>query len=162
MWILFGLIALLVAIALFASIANSAATYNSAQAAVEAARAAQIASAGQTAASINSTILAVGLILVILISVLTIGYLLWRDRRRESQLAEMQQQLLPPGRWAPGPNAQFRRRNDVPALPAGDLSQTLNTLLIMRFLEDRTPPAPVQAPQPAQQQQQPVDFWKWS
>ena len=97
-----------------ASLSNNAVEIAQAQAAIEAARAAQdaaqaaqIAARGLSAVSvINSLILLVVLAICLALMVLLVYHVIKSGRR-------------PQPRWAPGPNANFRRMSQQPRLPQG-------------------------------------------
>lgn len=127
---------LLILIVAAASIASSAATYNQAQAVVETARAAQISAAGQTASSIAVTILAVLLALVLIAATVAILYLVIRMRRQAEQAPAIG---AGPAKWSPGPNAQFRRPADLPALPQQLDPQQLILAMLMANLVQQQP-----------------------
>lgn len=140
MAIIILIITLILLFALAGWMASSMAAANQAQATIEAARAAQVAAAGQAAQSVNNTILVIGILVIVAVSALIIGYLLWRDRRRDQQVMQMILSLqsgVPrsTGRWAPGPNAHFQKADQPVLSDGGGQGDPLNDLVRLRIVE---------------------------
>jgi len=124
-----GALLLLAGLVIVAVITANISAAQQARATQAVAVAATTASAGQTAA----TVAIILLIFVVLALLIVAGYLYIRLRRAETRQ----------GRWAPGPNALWRREGD-PAAPADpwQVLQGLITLEVLRYLRDlRQPPA---------------------
>lgn len=145
-------LAFLVLIALAASIADSTASAMQAQAAIEAAQAAKIASAGQTTATFGLT-LAIGfLIITNIIMVIAIVVIL-------------RNQTKPKTRWAPGPDAKFKRLDDdqyqpqhLPQ-PRQNTDRIMEMILLKMLTENRQPQPGAQLPAETGQNNQPD--WRW-
>lgn len=119
----------LLAAGVIAGLIASVASAEQARATQAAASAAAVASTSQALA----TVAIVLLVIAVLALLVLVGYLYLRLRRAEVQR----------GRWAPGPNALWRRAGEEP-----DFSQALQglvTLEILRALRDlRHPPPTIQ------------------
>lgn len=126
-----GALLLLAGLLIIAVITANISAAQQARATQAAAVAATTASAGLTAA----TVAIILLILVVLVLLVLAGYLYLRLRRVEAQR----------GRWAPGPNALWRRGGDSFPAPATDPWQALQGLITLEVLrclrEMRQPPA---------------------
>lgn len=147
MFFLLILLAIIAILAFAASIASSAATYNQAQAVVETARVAQTANT-------TITVLVATLAVVVVLAAMVVGYMVWRDRKRENLVREIQAAQLPGGKWAAGPNARFQRAGQFPALPAGqDINRALTTMMMLQVLNQ------MQNPPKNGQQSQDQDWW---
>ena len=154
------IIALILLFALAGWMASSMAAANQAQATIEAARAAQIAAAGQAAQSVNNTILVIGILVIVFVAAVVIGYLVWRDRRRDQQMMRLVLSLQAGaphnlGRWAPGPNAHFKKA-DQPALSDGaGQGDPINDLVRLRIVEMLT------SSNRRSDQEDRSDPWRW-
>jgi hypothetical protein len=126
-----GALLLLAGLVIVAVITANITAAQQARATQAAAVAATTASAGQTAA----TVAIILLIFVVLALLIVAGYLYIRLRRAEARQ----------GRWAPGPNALWRREGESFPAPAADPWQALQgliTLEVLRYLRElRQPPA---------------------
>lgn len=131
-------ILLLVFLIVFAG--NTAIEISQAQAVIESARAAKSAaeaakiSAGGLA--VVSTIQAVILAVIPIAAVVIMGmfiYLTMEKRRRDAQLASWLA-VSQSRRWAPGPNAGFRKANS-PTLPLSHTGDTLTQLIQLLLLQ---------------------------
>ena len=125
-----GALLLLAGLLIVAVIAANMSAAQQARATQAAAVAATTASAGQTIA-----IVAIILLIIVVLALLgLVGYLYLRLRRAEAQR----------GRWAPGPNALWRREGDAFPAPAADPWQALQGLITLEVLrclrEMRQPP----------------------
>lgn len=144
MVIILGVVFLIVLFLIAGWIASSVASANQSQAIIEVARVSQIQATENLVQSANATLLTIGLLVAFAALIGLVIYLIWRDRKREREMRDLllQMQLtgaaLPTGKWAPGPNARFRR-TDQPALPAvGGLdNQIVQLLLINKLLDNR-------------------------
>ena len=165
MWLI--VLALLILVVVVAGwIANSVAATNQAQAAVEAARAAQMAAAAQAATASGNTVLVIAFAVMGSLALFAIGFLMFRVMRLQQQMQMAQlsggQQ---PGKWNPGPNAQFQRQQ--PLLGSGDPAQMMLTMMAMQMMQQaqqnqqrNTPPAAI-VPMIEQRQEQPNDSGSW-
>lgn len=148
-------LALLVLAALVASTADSAASAMQAQAAIEAAQAAQVSAAGQAATSAG-LLMIIGAVGMLLTAVLAIGLFYLVRRRAEKP------------RWAPGPNAGFRRLDDgdapypYPQIEQRSqdqkMEQLFNRMIMMRLLGISAPPSNQPQIQPPENQD---PFQEW-
>ncbi len=130
---------LLVVLIAVSSITSSAAQIAASKAAIEAARAAQVAAGGQAVSGVLLTLTLLAVVLTWLAALTIIAYSLYKRR------------------WAPGPNAYWRRtetqrtavpRPAVPQQP--DPLQQLVQLEMLRYLRDgqKQPPVPQYLQQP--------------
>ncbi len=118
-----------------AEIAESMAAIEAARAAQDASEAAQIASRGL---STVSTIQAAILFLIVSAMIALVGlvvYLVLERRSQSAQIATLLAASQKP-RWAPGPNAGFRKLGEpeTPQLPSGDVTQQMMQLFLMQQL----------------------------
>ena len=121
---------LLVVLIAVSSITSSAAQIAASKAAIEAARAAQVAAGGQAVSGVLLTLILLAVVLTWLAALAVIAYSLYKRR------------------WAPGPNAYWRRtetaqRSAVPQQVPQDALQQLVQLEMLRYLREQ-PPVPQQ------------------
>ncbi|HNT23396.1 MAG TPA: hypothetical protein PKM21_03465 [Anaerolineales bacterium] len=144
-------------------IAESMAAIEAARAAQDASEAAQIASRGlSTVSTIQSLILFVIVVAAIVLIGLVI-YLVLERRTQNAQIATLLAASQKP-RWAPGPNAGFRKlgETETPQLPSGDVTQQLMQLFLMQqlgHLVDGQQHPMLPPPQPAQETADDDDLW---
>lgn len=96
-----------IVLVLVAGIADSTADASQALAAIEAAKAAQTSAAGQAVSSVVGSLTVLALVLALVAALAVLGVVVARGKRQGGG-----------GKWAPGPNAGWRRIDNGEAPPA--------------------------------------------
>ncbi len=125
---------------------------------------AQIASRGLSTVSTIQALILFGIVGAAIALVAIVTYLLWDRRTHNVQIATLLD-ASQKSRWAPGPNAGFRRLGEAetPQLAGGDVTQQLMQVLLMQQLGHLIGGQQYPMLPPAQPAQEPVedgdDLW---